>query len=1356
MSSRKFNNPRKTYSKRNFSEVIELLIPSLYLEEDIATFGKVDSLIDNVIESHINIANNITSIIEVSAGTLFPALDSLSAVAPFFVKQTNYTNVKPYEFFRNILIKDEKTFSSFSTSAAFKEYVDTDLIPKIQTNSPAGIFTQDELIQTLGWFYFLASGNTQSVQPSSIVSDYLVNKIYKGEELTLVDGINCLTEYLWSNNSFSGYIPSEFRRGSDTYTSGTQQLEKLKTINEVIYSNEYFSKFDTKILDSLSIFEQLGQYEKEQLSNGPFWRLLKAFSFSFADAQNDVDKLSILYDLQDCPDEYLQELAYLIGWDLLGSDPDRWRLQLYNAVDLYKKTGTKQSIQTAINSVFTEGIVEISSDIIELWESYIPFLIMYALATESKLFKGFDTWTQRTASDLNIYKYDRQNFETNIRLAVDKILLNLFEDYPDLFRIGGRPFPRNSNLFQFNYRGRDYPIPPFEEIPYYLNCGITPEFVTSLVDQLVCFGVNEDFADKVGSYILENTLDSQDEIREENSWLMFASGMALPPNFDTMLEIIGDEREKYLSLWNGKSSHFYLAFRADDFDFTKVTYESNSKQVILIAAKAAKRFSPAHAIPNFKVVASASSTYDTAYGTLFSVLFFDSIDNLENASPTLVISNNENRGVDFLGGAAEFTEQLARDKYASLAYGPYTSGLYTTEPRNTFRRRNYRSSLNINGYYDRTGFNPPVFLDSAIPNFTASEDASLLTLGLIPSSMTFVSAFTDGGCSSLISSIDPILDRCNTTNDSFYYGYYTSATLKTRGYNSLANDAIGSTMYLDRGDLDPFMYLIYRIEEEKVKRQAQKIVEDNYEFYSSSMFWWNASGSIANSLLACNTLLSSLDEYRSYTFGQKIHRLFNIYTSAFNYHPLPGYSDDLNKANILTHCYGSILHNSKLDERGNYNLYATNLQDTTRLTLQSLYFSGAASSISAYDTFVYTQPSSLIASSISEFNQTVELVNSGIMSNVEIIHTSGASRLNEFTLYDITSARDSYAFNNPLVKLKAINGLPRLRFTIKGSDLTEAYGDHRDNSFLTPDHEFKLSIKGLAALDDGSLLTDSRLGIWIHTGAENGQHSWHFNNSGEWELLNYEDVTKDKILSDLTHIIQFDDPDIGDASSLQRPCRAPVSGTVDRAITQFTENYFSTKEIKFNTFNKCKKLIVPQSYYKHQGQVHRLNQTYYVEIFMLPTIDNSDKFILLDELSLRNESLWDHTRIELDPVLLHRMTHPLCSYKKLDLAPDDIRTIFRFFNQIAGKDRTEGPLGRSATKSSYVNLGSGGSRLSYRFNPNWFVEEIDNNTCQYVSIRFDSSDAEETILEGNVPGGQIPTVPIEGELEGLNIGFWFG
>lgn len=1334
MSNRKYITDGKKYSSRNFSEIVELLIPAFYLEDDITNFGKAYDILDTVIESHLNIAANINTIINVKDGNLFKDITTFNGIAPFFIKQNENLEKSPYDFYKEVLLRDGVRLDDFQSSSTFKDYLDNTLLRKIRTDllpvnptsppTPPEFATHDEMIQALGWFYFLNSGTADSVQPSSIVSDYIVKNIFAGQGFTLADGINCLTEYLWRNSRFHSFIPSIFLPGTTTYTSGTQQLEKLKTINTILYSNEYFNKFDTRIYEAFNEYEQLNYYSKELLSNGPFWKLLKAYSFSFADIQNETDKLKTLYDLQDCPDDLLPELAYLIGWDLLGSDPDKWRVQLYNAVDIYKKTGTKQSIQAAINAVFTEGVVEITSDILELWESYIPFLIFYALATESYLFKGYDTWTREIANDLSVDKYDLANFETNIRLGVDRILLNLFNKFPTLFKLGNKPFPRNSENFQFNYRGRNYPIPPFEEIPYYLSCEITRPFVDSLVDELICFGVTSDFATKIGNYILRNTITSTYSYQEENGWLMFTSSLELPTNFDSLLSILGDQKEKYLSLWNGKSSHYQLTFRASDFDFTKFTYEADSKQVILIAARAAKAFSPAHAIANFKVTADSEDDYTTNTDSLFNYLLYDYKGSLSEGPESQVISNFENLGVDFLGSEIEFSS-LGRNRYDSLTLPAY-SGNLEVNGRNTFRRRNYRSSLEINSYYDRSGNNQPIFFDSAISGLSRQEEDALLPMGYIPSALSYYSSLVATDCSSLVSSIHPSLDRCNFVTDASFFGYDSSATLKCRGYGSLDDILSGARNPVDRSNLDPFMYLIYKIESIKLELEAQKQVEDNQELYQEDLLWKNVSGSIANTLFSCNTLLSSLDSYRNYPFGQKIHRLFNLYTSSFNYHPTQKYSDSLDKSNILIHCFGNIIKNGEFSGKGSkgiqYNLFASSLDSAIKLTATSIYFSGDEAQ---YGPTLATHPSSLVVVSPSEYQETVEIVNSSIAESIDLIHTSGGSSYNEFTLYDLLRPTDSYAYRNPLIKMKSVDGLPRLRFTIQGSPGTEQYGSYRDH-FLHPDHEFKLKLKGLAALDDGSLLADSQLGVWIHTKSENTKHSWHYNNQGEWELIDINDINKDLVLERLTHRITFDTPDIS-ASSIITRCREEFTVEVDRSVPELLEAYYSEKEITFNTLNKCMSMRVPDSYFKDKGQAHRFDQSYVIEVFMIPTISNVDKFMLLDSISLRDETLWDHTRLELDPDLLHTMTHPLCSSKKLDLTPDDIRTIFQFYNTIAGKGLSEGPLSRDSTKSDYANAPEGtpggGGRLSYRLNPAWLTTSFSNTTGQYTLVDFEAATA---------------------------------
>jgi hypothetical protein len=52
----------KTFFKRNFVDVLDILTPKLYLEEDLSLSGIELSPIDNIIESHINLAKNLKSL----------------------------------------------------------------------------------------------------------------------------------------------------------------------------------------------------------------------------------------------------------------------------------------------------------------------------------------------------------------------------------------------------------------------------------------------------------------------------------------------------------------------------------------------------------------------------------------------------------------------------------------------------------------------------------------------------------------------------------------------------------------------------------------------------------------------------------------------------------------------------------------------------------------------------------------------------------------------------------------------------------------------------------------------------------------------------------------------------------------------------------------------------------------------------------------------------------------------------------------------------------------------------------------------------------------------------------------------
>ena len=140
------------------------------------------------------------------------------------------------------------------------------------------------------------------------------------------------------------------------------------------------------------------------------------------------------------------------------------RSTLFPYTTLFRST--KKSIQSTVNTVFPKDSFPIESRVTELWESYVPYLIYYALATESEYFKSFKTWTASLAGSMNVNTYSPASMDTNIRLAVDRILEETVIQFPDRFPLQTWEDEFNS---VFTYRDRDYTIPRIEEYHYYGN-----------------------------------------------------------------------------------------------------------------------------------------------------------------------------------------------------------------------------------------------------------------------------------------------------------------------------------------------------------------------------------------------------------------------------------------------------------------------------------------------------------------------------------------------------------------------------------------------------------------------------------------------------------------------------------------------------------------------------------------------------------------------------------------------------------------------------------------------------------------------------------------------------------------------
>ena len=110
----------RRYSKSNFVDLVELLTPEVYIEEDLNLSGKEINPISEIINTHLIAADNISQVLPVSAvsnSLQNKNLNNISGIAKYFIKQAEQTKINPYTFETNILLPLNQTLSNFNTSA---------------------------------------------------------------------------------------------------------------------------------------------------------------------------------------------------------------------------------------------------------------------------------------------------------------------------------------------------------------------------------------------------------------------------------------------------------------------------------------------------------------------------------------------------------------------------------------------------------------------------------------------------------------------------------------------------------------------------------------------------------------------------------------------------------------------------------------------------------------------------------------------------------------------------------------------------------------------------------------------------------------------------------------------------------------------------------------------------------------------------------------------------------------------------------------------------------------------------------------------------------------------------------------
>ena len=1340
----------KNFFKRDYFEALKFILPAFLYDDDIATTKKAEDPVDLIINSHIDVANDFSSVLDVSAveGSVYSSLSSFDGVSQYFVKQNNLTKVTTQSFEDDVLFYFNKKFKDFSSVANLELFIDTELIPKTTLNSPnTTTFSSigdssaihNYLIEKLSWLYFLNTSGPD-YNPSSYVKEVIVSSLFEGDPFRTNDGIKGLSEYLWKNSSGALYPSSLFASGERSDLSGTQQLDKLNTWNDIIYSPLQSDASDFRVRDKFQTFSDNSIKTTLKIENGPFARLIRALSFFAYDTDSSADDLSTLYDIDECPDELLPLIAQLIGWDLFGKDPIKWRLQLRNAVSIYKSVGTKKSIQSTVNTIFPKGQSPVENRVIELWESYVPYLIYYALATNSEYFKNFETWTPDLATQLNVKGYSTSSLDDNIRMAVDNIILEIIEEFPD--QIPLKKFLDEANPV-FSYRGRDFPIPPFEEFPYYINCEIGSRQIEFIASRLGCYGCTPDFAQSVSSYITSTAITEDTEVKL-GSWLMFKQDYAAPPNFnDLIADPLNNNRFSYADLWCGKSSHFRISFSASEFNFEETGLGvSNTGDAIDFIGKTVFDRAPAHSIPIITLEVPAVDPFDLEDDCL-PIVTIDSVDIEVGAGKNIFASGlnfnaykrDVNTGAQPLTRAATSTSVSNRIR-SSTATGNL--------PRNSARRRSTEKLMAFNGYYDRTGFNMPVTM-------TMDGSFSGIPLGLVPSSISYAPIENHVQ----VSGVWAQCEGFNSNNS--YFGFNVSDAQNCRGIPSsiIAND----DRTVNRNQLPPIYRIIHKLSEQsKFIEASASIVFSSLEivatpdiaaaglwipelepqelegylellisllpFHAGSPGETNFINSeierVRGLLETSYTILvsslesqlsslpftfpESVDNYYTFEFGRDIHRLFDIYTKHYGQHALTPAVRDLDGANIFSHTFGPLLYNHDFSKILSFSAVTQDFTDPIVLSALTDSFTGVNS-------FAASDTSSML------LDKKRERVCSGILDGVELVLTSGTRDDSSFSVVRVPKSEkqfnlDSFLYDRTfLISRSDSDSGARVRFDISKYGATSEYPI--SNNFLMPDHEYSLAFNSLVSNDNRNIFGGRSTHVWLHTKPEDGK-MWSFTPNGHW-VQHSESVSRSELLSEFSHQFTHPTKDRQPQANCSDQLVFPPerSSTVSPSpLAGLKEDDFQTFNFDFNTFNR--ELHLPRDYQKSYNQLHRKDQQYVVEVLIAPQ-SQSETYMVLDTVKIENKTMKKLSEY----FVTGKFNNVLCklSYLKrkclelrIELTKQDILDVFKFFNDISGKNAAVGNASRNKTITETIMGAEGGSRIDYRYLKTLFGPTLTSNT----------------------------------------------
>jgi hypothetical protein len=616
----------RKYSRRNYIEVVEKILPEIYKEKDLELASIQQDISHEVLNADTHIVTKFSHLNK----ALRPLIQNYSdyfglgpwntedftdqtafqdvaeergfaeGLIKYFVPQNNLTIIDPDEFVLEITSPLGYDLLDYSTSAEFHTFFKDTLFPQLTiaegsyfTDTTPGIFlnvqentnkvfgesfkdTVRYLINSLGLFQLINfktddDGVWESIRTAA--ADIFTRKIFlQKEPVTLVDAINLLKRVDFENQS-SNLFEEVFKEGgnfeinsSETYLSGTQSLEKQYVWNSLLYGLDD-QEVDDDFTKNFYIAYFIDKFVPEkEVEEGPFKRFLKAVGFLIGDIDNQVLSLTTLNSIEKCPAKFLPYLADTIGWKFYTNNPDSWRRQLREARSVLQKKGTKQGLIDVLKLVLPAANIDFDNGYREYYESYIPNLIFYMLKTESTLLQDENTWTQTLANEFTNGEFDPSDVNRSIRYVVDHILLEAVHKYPGLFKYKGKPFDVMNPMFRFNNRGRNFPIPPWEFEEFYDECDISEDLIEFFSEKLFCLGVDAAQVNLFKEYILDSTIYSSDDKHYNCGFTFLTNGIKVAPNYTNIINNFKEEYFDYLPMWNGKSSQFTLVVSSGTFE----------------------------------------------------------------------------------------------------------------------------------------------------------------------------------------------------------------------------------------------------------------------------------------------------------------------------------------------------------------------------------------------------------------------------------------------------------------------------------------------------------------------------------------------------------------------------------------------------------------------------------------------------------------------------------------------------------------------------------------------------------------------------------------------------------------------